>query len=125
MSQNPPFDIAAAHKYFAAHCFNAVWDLIDKPERTLEDDRMMVALSQASIYHWQNRPDCEPRRLSVGYWQRPEFKRYLGTPQRLKIMRKSVSDTAWGKIRSCLVMRMKPWPGQKRLPVIPVGPRSS
>jgi hypothetical protein len=24
----------AAHQHFSAHCFNAAWDLIDKPERT-------------------------------------------------------------------------------------------
>ncbi len=29
----------------------------------------MVALNQASIYHWLQRPDCDNRRLSVGYWQ--------------------------------------------------------
>jgi hypothetical protein len=45
---NPAFDIAAAHKYFAAHCFNAAWDLIEKTERTSEEDRTMVALNQAS-----------------------------------------------------------------------------
>ena len=78
MSSSPPLDVAAAHKYFAAHCFNAAWDLIDKPERTAEDDRMMVALSQASIYHWLNRPDCEPRRLSVGYWQASRIQALLG-----------------------------------------------
>jgi hypothetical protein len=78
MSTSPSFDIAAAHKYFAAHCFNAAWDLIDKPERTAEDDRMMVVLSQASIYHWLNRPDCEPRRLSVGYWQASRIQALLG-----------------------------------------------
>jgi hypothetical protein len=78
MSSSPSFEITAAHKYFAAHCFNAAWDLIDKPERTTEDDRMMVALSQASIYHWLNRPDCEPRRLSVGYWQASRIQALLG-----------------------------------------------
>jgi hypothetical protein len=78
MSNNPSFDISAAHKYFAAHCFNAAWDLIDKPGRTAEDDRMMVALSQASIYHWLNRPDCEPKRLSVGYWQASRIQALLG-----------------------------------------------
>jgi hypothetical protein len=78
VSQNPPLDIAAAHKYFAAHCFNAAWDLIDKPERTAEDDRMMVALSQASIYHWLSRLDCEPKRLSVGYWQASRIQALLG-----------------------------------------------
>jgi hypothetical protein len=78
MSTSPSFDIVAAHKYFAAHCFNAAWDIIDKPERTAEDDRMMVVLSQASIYHWLNRSDCEPRRLSVGYWQASRIQALLG-----------------------------------------------
>jgi hypothetical protein len=30
----PDFDIAAAHKYFAASCFNRAWDLIDKASDT-------------------------------------------------------------------------------------------
>lgn len=72
------FDIAAAHKYFAAHCFNAAWDLIDKPSRTPEEDRLMVALNQASIYHWQNRSDCTNENLSVGYWQASRIQALLG-----------------------------------------------
>jgi hypothetical protein len=63
------FDLAEAHKYFAAQCFNEAWDLIDKPDRTASDDRLMEALNQASIYHWQNRPDHSSKNLSVGYWQ--------------------------------------------------------
>jgi len=68
-SRGPKFDVAAAHEYFAADCFNKAWDLLEKPIRTPEDERLMVALNQASIYHWLNRPDCEPKHLSVGYWQ--------------------------------------------------------
>jgi len=78
MSPIPAFDMAAAHKYFAAHCFNAAWDLIEKPERSAEEDRLMVALNQAAIYHWLNRPDCEPKRLSVGYWQASRIQAILG-----------------------------------------------
>ena len=74
----PDFDIAAAHKYFAAHCFNQAWDLIEKEKRTPEDERMMVALNQASIYHWQQRDDCDARRLSVGYWQAARIQAILG-----------------------------------------------
>ena len=69
MRKRAEFDVAVAHKYFAAHCFNEAWDLLEKPSRTVEDDRLMVALNQASIYHWLSRPDCEPKHLSVGYWQ--------------------------------------------------------
>jgi hypothetical protein len=65
----PDFDVAAAHRYFAAKCFNDAWDLIEKPERTAEENRRMVALSQASFYHWLEREDRDERRLAIGYWQ--------------------------------------------------------
>ena len=51
MAKAPEFDLEAAHRYFAAHCFNTAWDLIEKKNRTPEDDRMMVALNQASLFH--------------------------------------------------------------------------
>ena len=72
------FDLAEAHKYFAAQCFNAAWDLIDKPDRTAADDRMMEALNQASIYHWHNRPDVSDKNRSVGYWQASRIQSLLG-----------------------------------------------
>ena len=65
----PDFDTAAAHKYFAASCFNRAWDLIDKTHRTPDEERLMVASCLASIYHWSERPDCSDQNLSVGYWQ--------------------------------------------------------
>ena len=74
----PTFDVAAAHKYFAAHCFNSAWDLIEKKDRAPEDDRMMVALNQASLYHWRQRDDCNDERLSVGYWQASRIQAILG-----------------------------------------------
>jgi hypothetical protein len=74
----PTFDLAAAHKYFAADCFNKAWDLIEKPERTSEDDRLMVALNQASIFHWLNRADCTSENLSVGFWQASRIQALLG-----------------------------------------------
>lgn len=66
---DPKFDIAAAHAYFAAHCFNRAWELMEKPDRSSDDELLMVALNQASIYHWLQRPDCDSHRLSIGYWQ--------------------------------------------------------
>jgi len=78
MAVEPGFDVAAAHRYFAAHCFNAAWDLIDKPGRTTEEDRLMVALNQASSCHGRNRPDCTNENLSVGYWQASRIQALLG-----------------------------------------------
>jgi tetratricopeptide (TPR) repeat protein len=77
-TKRPNFDLAEAHKYFAAHCFNTAWDLIEKTDRTEADDRLMVALNQASIYHWLNRPDCTDRNLSIGYWQASRIQSLLG-----------------------------------------------
>lgn len=69
MSSSPPFDLAVAHKYFAAQCFNHTWDLLDQPERSDADNRRMEALVMASICHWMDRDDCTPQNLSIGYWQ--------------------------------------------------------
>lgn len=78
MPKAPEFDISAAHKYFSEQCFNKAWDLIEKSDRTREDDRLMVALNQASIYHWLQRDDCNNQRLSVGYWQASRIQALLG-----------------------------------------------
>ena len=78
MAEPAEFDIAAAHKYFAAYCFNSAWDLIDKSARTPDEELLMVALNQASIFHWLNRADCDSRRLSIGYWQASRIHALLG-----------------------------------------------
>lgn len=78
MKEAPDFDVAAAHKYFAADCFNKAWDLIENPVRTPDDNRLMVALNQASIFHWLNRSDCDNKRLTIGYWQASRIQSLLG-----------------------------------------------
>ena len=78
MPKSPEFDLQAAHRYFAGFCFNRAWDLIEKSDRTPEEDRLMVTLNQASIFHWLNRPDCDDKRLSVGYWQASRIQAVLG-----------------------------------------------
>lgn len=69
MSNEPSFDLTAAHKYFAAGCFNNAWGLIEKKDRTAEDNEQMIQLAQASLWHWSQREDKTDRNMSVGYWQ--------------------------------------------------------
>lgn len=69
MPQPTDFDIHAAHRYFAAECFNRAWDFIDKPQRSPAEDDEMLHLGLASLWHWLQRPDATPTNLSVGYWQ--------------------------------------------------------
>jgi hypothetical protein len=40
------------HREEAVKCFNATWDLIDKKERTHEDDVNMIHMAHTSRYHW-------------------------------------------------------------------------
>jgi len=69
MTKGPDFDLEAAHRYFSAQCFNRAWDLIDKPDRTAEEDEEMIRLSMAAAWHWTQRTDCTNKNLSIGYWQ--------------------------------------------------------
>jgi hypothetical protein len=78
MTKSPEFDVAAAHRYFSGRCFNQAWDLIEKADRSHEDDRLMFALNQASIFHWLSRPDCDNKHLSIGYWQASRIQAILG-----------------------------------------------
>jgi hypothetical protein len=80
MTNTANFDLTEAHRYFAASCFNRVWDLIEKKGRTNKDEQMMVALSQASIFHWSQRPDCDDEKMSIGYWQASRVQSLIGNP---------------------------------------------
>ena len=78
MPVTPSFDLKAAHRYFAADCFNNAWTLIEKPDRTPEEDEQMLRLNQASMWHWTQREDCTNRSLSIGYWQASRIHALLG-----------------------------------------------
>jgi hypothetical protein len=78
MAEKKDFDLQAAHKYFSAHCFNQAWDLIDKSERTPEEDEEMIRLSLASQYHWTQREDYSSTSASIGFWQTSRIYAILG-----------------------------------------------
>ncbi|MBL68820.1 MAG: hypothetical protein CMO74_10300 [Verrucomicrobiales bacterium] len=65
----PDLDSNAVHQFFSVHCFNAAWELIDKSERTPEENEEMIQRTMASLWHWNQREDCTPTNLSIGYWK--------------------------------------------------------
>lgn len=69
MTTDSELDLQAAHRYFSARCFNQTWDLIEKAERTPDEDQQMIGLTMASMWHWTQRADCTAENLSVAYWQ--------------------------------------------------------
>ncbi|MBN1248853.1 MAG: hypothetical protein JXC32_14425 [Anaerolineae bacterium] len=57
----------AWHRTFAAKCFNLTWDLLDKAERTREEEDRMVHAAHASRYHWGE--IGTPLEFERGEWQ--------------------------------------------------------
>ena len=55
------------HRKFAVESFNDVWDLLEKPDRTVEDDDSMLHAAHASRYHWEK--IGQPVNLARGEWQ--------------------------------------------------------
>jgi hypothetical protein len=78
MTQKNEIDAAAAHRQFSVQCFNEVWGLIEKKDRTPEEDRQMVLLNMASIWHWTQRDDCTNQNMSIGYWQASRVHAIIG-----------------------------------------------
>ncbi len=60
-------DISKIHKYFAVNLFNETWTLLDKEERTEEEDLLMIHKTHASLYHWLQIGG--PKEFSIGEWQ--------------------------------------------------------
>ena len=55
------------HRRFAVDLFNLVWDLLDKEERTADEDDKMVHAAHASRYHWGE--IGTPLHFERGEWQ--------------------------------------------------------
>ncbi|MDF2801292.1 MAG: hypothetical protein K0S61_1195 [Anaerocolumna sp.] len=54
-------------KDLAADLFNGVWDLLEKENRTEDEDFMMVHQAHASLYHWMILGN--PSNIYNGEWQ--------------------------------------------------------
>ncbi|MEP4079047.1 hypothetical protein [Haloferula sp.] len=66
------------HRHFSVDCFNQVWSLLDKSDRSAEDDRLMREMAHASLYHWLQRSDGNAENLSIGLWQISRVHAVLG-----------------------------------------------
>ena len=78
MAKKPDFDLAAAHKYFSAQCFNNAWDLMEKQDRTAQEGEEMVRLSLASHWHWTQREGYTNKEMSIAHWQTSRIYAILG-----------------------------------------------
>jgi hypothetical protein len=56
-------------RMLAAQLFNETWRLMEKENRTKEDDDRMIHAAHASRYHWGQVPAATPAHLARGEWQ--------------------------------------------------------
>ena len=56
MSDEIEFDVNQAHTYFAKKVNGRVWELLEKEERTREEDDEMVHAAHTSLFHWEGWP---------------------------------------------------------------------
>jgi hypothetical protein len=57
-----------AHRRLGVDLFNDVWTLLEKDERTQEEDDLMLHRAHASTYHWLVAPECKPENRARGEW---------------------------------------------------------
>jgi len=55
------------HHKLAVDCFNSTWDLIDKKDRTPDEDMKMIHTAHASRFHWGK--IGTPLEFQRGEWQ--------------------------------------------------------
>ena len=67
MTEEKKYTEKEAHKKFAVDCFNLVWALMEKKDRTKEDDDKMIHAAHASRFHWGE--IGTPVEFERGEWQ--------------------------------------------------------
>lgn len=65
--EDPTLTETQFHKKMAVELFNETWTLLDKPDRTPDDDALMSHTAHASRFHWSFVGTAE--NLAIGEWQ--------------------------------------------------------
>lgn len=69
----------ATHKELAISLFNQTWELLDKPDRSVSDDFLMIHKAQASLFHWLQAGTAVNE--ARGQWQVSRVYSVLNWPQ--------------------------------------------
>ena len=61
-------EVDADHRALGVALYNSSWALLEKTDRTAEEDDELVHQVHASAYHWTAAPECEPKNRARGEW---------------------------------------------------------
>ena len=67
------------HRQLGADLFNATWDLLDKPDRSSDEDEIMIHAAHASAHHW--RQVGGPLNFERSNWQISRVYSLLNRPE--------------------------------------------
>ncbi len=91
-------DEREAHQYFAIETFNGAWELIEKPDRSDDDNATMLERAFASRWHWGFVGG--PEQLATGDWQIAHVASLLGYGWMAQFYARRAFDTCeregWG-----------------------------
>jgi DNA-binding transcriptional MerR regulator len=68
-SSPPGTGTVTDERTLAAQLFNETWRLLEKENRTRDDDDRMIHTAHASRYHWGQVPTATPANMARGEWQ--------------------------------------------------------
>ena len=79
MSEEKTFTEREAHLHFAKQFNVKIWELLEKPERTPEENELLVDYAHASLAHW--RAAGTGVHLQRGAWMLARVNTVLGNPE--------------------------------------------
>ena len=56
------------HQSLAINLNQETWGLLEREDRTDNDDQRMITFAKGSLYHWQRSPNCRPVNHQRGEW---------------------------------------------------------
>ena len=68
-------------RLLAAQLFNETWRLMEREDRSRDDDDRMIHTAHASRYHWGQAAEATPAHLARGEWQISRVYTVLGRPE--------------------------------------------
>jgi len=66
------------HRRLGVELFNHVWTLLERADRSRDEDDEMVNASHASAYHWSRAPECRSANRARSEWQLSRVYSVLG-----------------------------------------------
>jgi tetratricopeptide (TPR) repeat protein len=89
--ETAPADPREQHRYWGKTLFNDTWRLMEKEDRTPDEDARMIHQAHASAYHWLQ--VCTPANAARSHWQCSRVYCVVGRPEPALYHARLVLDT--------------------------------